>query len=329
MKLLLLGGTVFLGRHLVEVALTRGHEITLFNRGQHSPNLYPDVKKLRGNRDGDISALQGQSWDAVIDTCGFLPRVVRASAELLADAVHHYTFISSVSVYRDFSVLDIKESAPISTLPDESVEEINIETYGPLKAMCEQAVQQVMFGKVLAVRPGFIVGPYDPTDRFTYWVHRVAQGGDILAPGLPDRPIQFIDVRDLAEWVVRMVEASQTGTYNATGPGKVLTMEQMLEECKSVSGREARFVWVGEQFLLEAKVAPWSELPFWVPQKENASGLMSINCSRAMTRGLSFRSLAETIQDILAWDATRSFDIERRAGLTSERELQLLQAWLT
>ncbi len=209
MKLLVLGGTVFLGRHLVEAATARGHSVTLFNRGQHNPELYPEVEKLRGDRDSDLSALQGRRWDAVIDTCGYLPRAVRASAELLADAVDHYTFISSISVYADFHTPAMDESAPVGTLADETVEEVTGETYGPLKALCEQAAERALPGRVLNIRPGLIVGPHDPTDRFTYWPVRVARGGEVLAPGRPHVPVQVIDGRDLAEWTVRMVEARQ------------------------------------------------------------------------------------------------------------------------
>src|SRR5579872_4273010 len=232
MKLLILGGTVFLGRHIVEAALARGHEVTLFNRGQHNPDLFPEVEKLRGDRNGDLAALQGRQWDAAIDTSGFVPRVVRASAEALANAVKHYTFISSISVYADFTKLGIDESSPVAKLVDESVEEVTGETYGGLKALCEQAAEEALPGKVLIVRPGLIVGPDDQTDRFTYWPYRVAQGGEMLAPGRPAHQEQFIDVRDLAQWIVRMVEAGKTGVYNATGPDYVLSTQQLLEVCK-------------------------------------------------------------------------------------------------
>lgn len=216
MKILVLGGTRFLGRHIVEAALAGGHDITLFNRGQNNPDLFPEVEKLRGNRDGDLSALQGRQWDAVIDTCGFVPRIVQASAALLADSVRHYTFISSISVYADFSKPAMNENAPVGTMQDESIEEITAETYGPLKALCERTAEKAMPGRVLHIRPGYIVGPFDPTDRFTYWPRRVATGGEMLAPGRPDSQIQFVDVRDLANWIIRMVETNRTGVFNAT-----------------------------------------------------------------------------------------------------------------
>jgi 2'-hydroxyisoflavone reductase len=327
LKLLLLGGTVFLGCHLVEAAQARGHEITLFNRGQHNAALFPDVEKLHGDRAGDLSALQGRRWDAVIDTCGFVPRVVRASAELLADAVDHYTFISTISVYADVSIPGIDESAPVGKLPDETTEEVTDEAYGPLKALCEQAAERAMPGRVLNIRPGLIVGPHDPTDRFTYWPHRIAQGGDVLAPGRPERLVQFIDARDLAEWTIRMTEARQTGTYNATGPDYPLTMDQVLEECQRQSGSDARLIWVNEKRLLEAGAAPWMEVPLWIPESDpEAGGFTAINCRKAFDAGLTFRPLAETVRDTLAWDAARPADVERRAGIKPEREAHYLQA---
>jgi 2'-hydroxyisoflavone reductase len=321
MKLLILGGTVFLGRTLVETALARGHEVTLFNRGQRNPDLFPSVEKLYGNRDGDLSALQGRQWDAVIDTCGYFPRIVRASAEMLADSVKHYTFISSISVYADFSKPGIDESAPVGTLADETVEEVTATTYGPLKALCEQAAEKAMPGHVLNVRPGYIVGPYDPTDRFTYWPWRVAQGGEVLAPGRPDQRVQFIDVRDLSAWIIDMVERNQTGVYNATGPDYALTMQQFLNQCNALTRRNAHFTWASEQFLAEQG----ADLPIWTPDEE--AGGAAVNCSKAIAAGLAFRPLADTIRDTLSWDASRPANLERRAGLKPEQEEQLLQAW--
>ena len=328
MQLLIIGGTVFLGRHLVEAARERGHAVTLFNRGQHNPELFPDVEKLRGDRQTDLSALAGRRWDAAIDTCGYVPRVVRSSAELLADAVEHYTFVSSISVYADFKKLGIDESDPVGTLADETVEEVTGESYGPLKALCEQAAERAMPGRVLNARPGLIVGPHDPTDRFTYWPRRVAQGGAVLAPNRPEHGTQIIDVRDLAEWMVTMAEQRRVGIYNATGQEYRLTIGQVLNESRSVSGSDTRFVWVSERFLLDAGVQPWSEVPLWVPAEdpENA-GFDAVDCAKAIGAGLRFRPLAETIRDTLAWDATLPADRELRAGLTREREAELLAAW--
>jgi 2'-hydroxyisoflavone reductase len=327
LKLLILGGTAFLGRAIVEAARARGHELTLFNRGQRNPSLFPEVEQLRGDRDGNMEALHGQRWDAVIDTSGYLPRIVRASAELLADAVDHYTFISSISVYTDFSTRGMDETAPVGTLEDGTVEEITGDTYGPLKALCEQAVEQTLPGRSLIIRPGLIVGPHDPTDRFTYWVERVARGGDVLVPNRPDMDVQIIDVRDLAEWTVQMVESKHTGTYNATGPDYALTLEQVIETCKTVSGSDARWIWVDEQFLLAADVKPWTEVPLWIADEPDMAGFDAINIDKALAAGLTFRPLAATIQDTLTWSTTRPADAERRAGLESSRESQVLEQW--
>lgn len=326
MKLLILGGTVFLGRALTESALARGHTVTLFNRGQHNADLFPELDKLRGDRNGDLDALKGRQWDAVIDTCGYVPREVRASAELLADAVGHYTFISTISVYSDFSQPGMDESGPLGTLEDETTEEVTGETYGPLKALCERAAEAALPGRTLNIRPGLIVGPHDPSDRFTYWPRRIAQGGDVLAPAPPDQLVQIVDARDLAEWNIRLVEAGQTGIFNATGPDVPLTMQALLETCQAVTSSDARLVWMDEAFLLEQGAVPWMEIPLWVPASEGA-GFSEVNCQKAIASGLTFRPLAETIRDTLAWDATRPQEVKLRAGLAPEKEANLLQAW--
>ena len=332
MDLLILGGTVFLGRHLVDAALAAGHQVTLFNRGRHGADLFPQIEKLRGDRDGGLDALAGRRWDAAIDTCGYVPRLVRASAELLAGGVEHYTFISSISVYRDLDQAPVDESSPVGILADPNVEEITGETYGPLKALCEQAAKAAMPGRVLNVRPGLIVGPHDPSDRFTYWVWRVAQGGAVLAPGRPQRRVELIDGRDLATWILRMVEARRTGVYNATGPAYQLTMGDMLATCRQETGSDVALIWVDEGFLLANGMAPWSELPLWLPESDN--GVMAADCGRAIAAGLDFRPLAETVQDTLAWlradKAPAEGDlskIELRAGMTRVREAALLAAW--
>lgn len=325
MKLLVLGGTVFLGRHIVESALSRGHEVTIFNRGQHNPDLFPQVEKLIGDRDGDLTALKGRRWDAVVDTSGYVPRVVRDSAELLMDAVDHYTFISSISVYRDFSSEDVDESVPVQRLVDEKVEEVTGETYGALKALCEEAVEHVMPDRTLVIRPGLIVGPHDPTDRFTYWPYRIAQGGDILAPGNPDAPVQFIDVRDLAEWAVSMVELRKTGVFNATGPEFRLSMKKFLEACQSVSDQESFLTWVSEKFLAEKEVGYWIELPLWIPSSEGMPGHSTVNCRKAVAENLTFRPLEETIQDTLDWARARPESYQWQAGLDRKREQELLR----
>jgi len=325
-KLLILGGTVFLGRHLVEAALAGGHEVTLFNRGNHK-EASSNVETIIGDRDGDLSALQGRQWDAVIDTCGYVPRIVSKSARALAESVGHYTFISSISAYRDFSLLDFDETAPVGTLEDESVEEVGGETYGPLKALCEKAAEEAMPGRTLVIRPGLIVGPHDPTDRFTYWPQRVAQGGEMLAPGNPDQLVQFIDVRDLAEWTIRMVEARVTGVYHATGPDRKLTFGEFLQGARDALGSDAELRWVDESFLKEKGVGFWVELPLWIPESEGMAGFMAADCTKAIRAGLTFRPLAETVRDTQAWQLTRPADRPWKAGITREREVAVLRAW--
>jgi 2'-hydroxyisoflavone reductase len=323
MDLLILGGTRFLGRHLVEAALGDDHGVTLFNRGLSGPDLFPEVETIKGDREGDLSALRGRRWDAVIDTCGYVPRVVRASAGLLADAVDHYTFVSSISVYPDDMGPGTDEGAPVEELGDPTVEEVTGETYGGLKALCERAAEEEMPGRVLNVRPGLISGPHDPTDRFTYWPRRVAAGGEVLAPDRPECRVQFIDVRDLAAWMVKMSAEQQTGTYNATGPAYELRMGKLLEECEAVGG-DAKIVWVSEEFLEENGVEPFTELPLWVPREY--AGMQAVDCCKAIATGLTFRPLSETIRDVLEWDSKR-VEADLVAGLKPERERELLSAW--
>ena len=323
MDLLILGGTGFLGRYLVKAALGDGHRPTLFNRGLSEPGLFPEVEKLEGDRDGDLSALRGRRWDAVIDTCGYVPRVVGASARILADAVDHYTFISSISVYSDDIALGADEGAQVRELPDPTIEEVTGETYGGLKALCERAVEETMPGRVLNVRPGLISGPHDPTDRFTYWPRRVAADGEVLAPDHEERKVQYIDVRDLASWIVKMLEERRTGTFNAAGPDYELRMGRLLEECEVVAGAEP--VWVSEDFLEKKGVEPFTELPLWVPRKYAA--MLAVDCSKAIEAGFAFRPLSETIEDVLDWDRATGAGREPAAGLRPEREQELLRAW--
>lgn len=323
MRILILGGTVFLGRHLVESALARGHAVTIFNRGQHNPELFPETEKLRGGREGDLAPLAGRRWDAVIDTSGHLPRVVRASAALLADAVGRYVFISSMSAYRDFPhAPGIDESCALHTSADPAAERVNLETVGPLKALCEKAVEEFAGGRALIVRPGLLVGPYDLTGRFAYWPRRVAQGGEVLAPDGPGLRVQFLDARDLAEWILRMLESGQAGAYNATGPEYPLTMERLLETCRAESESDSSFTWVDEEFLLSAGIR--MELAPWIP---GAPGAGLVNCGKALAAGLAFRPLADTVRDTLLWDAALPPRPSRGVGLSREREAEVLRAW--
>jgi 2'-hydroxyisoflavone reductase len=336
MKLLVLGGTKFLGRHVVETAIARGDEVTIFNRGLHNAELYPEVEKLRGDRDGGLDVLRGRRWDAVVDTSGYVPRVVRASAEVLADAVDQYVFISSISVYAD-NRRPNDEDSPTATLADETIEEMTGETYGPLKALCERAAEALLPGRVLNVRAGLIVGPYDPTGRFTYWTERVARGGEVLAPAPRERQIQFVDARDLAAWILRMIDARRAGVFNASGPDYALTMGGFLEACRDASDSDARFTWVGERFLTERGVEPWGTLPLWLPESdEQHRFFLAQNCERAFDAGLTFRPASDTARDTLAWQragypglAADAPNSVRAHTLDPERERELLGAWRT
>jgi 2'-hydroxyisoflavone reductase len=334
MKLLIIGGTRFLGRHLVTAALAKGHDITLFNRGNHSIPF--DVETIEGDRHTELHKLKGRRWDAVVDTCGHLPRAVRAAAEVLSDSVDRYVFISSQNAYADVSVPGIAEDYPLATLTDEQLNEANaIDTegqpsygrlYGGLKALCELAAEEVMPKRVFVLRPGLIVGPYDYSDRFTYWVVRVAAGGDVLAPGRPERFVQFIDARDLAEWAIVMIERSAAGAYNTHGLPNVLTMQGLLDECKNVSESDARFVWASEKFLLEHEVAAWSEMPLWLPEEAapHLRGFMFISPRKAIDEELKFRSVSETVRDTLVWYQTRPGNESLKAGLNSDKERSLI-----
>jgi 2'-hydroxyisoflavone reductase len=314
-KLLVLGGTRFLGRHLVDAALAGGHEVTLFIRRRTNPELFPEAERREGDRDGNLSALEARSWDAVVDTCGYFPRIVRASAQLLAESVDHYTFISSISVYADLS-RPVDESSPVATLEDETVEEFGpeFEYYGPLKALCERAVQEAFGNRTLIVRPGFIVGPYDPTDRFTYWPRRAAEGGMMIAPAPPDRPVQFIDARDLAMWILRMVEQRKSGVYNATNEGV---------PWRALAG-DAEAVWVSDEFLTEHGVGE-EELPLWSADPSFVA-IHEAGVSAAIREGLTFRAAEQTLSDTLEWDAGRG-DHEPAVGLSREREAELIATW--
>lgn len=321
MNILLIGGPKFVGRALIDSALAAGHQVTTFNRGKTNADLYPEVEKLHGDRDGQLDALKGRTWDAVIDTSGYLPRIVRQSAELLADSVERYVFISTISVYPE--IAGATEDSALTVLEDETTEDIP-KAYGGLKVLCERAVLDV-FGsdRALIVRPGLIVGPYDPTDRFTYWVMRAAQGGEMIAPESPDYRVQVIDVRDLAEWTVRKTAEGTSGVFNATGPEKPVPFSELIDTAKRISGSDAQPVWVSAEFLAEHEVAPWSHMPLWIPGE--AWG--TVNIDRALAAGLTFRSLADTVRDTLDWVRREPRPLPLQAGLTPEREAELLAAW--
>jgi 2'-hydroxyisoflavone reductase len=323
-KLLILGGTVFLGRALTDAALARGHSVTHFNRGS-APE--PRVETLVGDRAAGLEALGQRRWDAVIDTCGYVPGAVAKSAIALHDKVGRYLFVSSISVYANLGVANVNEEAPVAALGDHGSETMTPETYGPLKALCEEEIRKVFGERALVVRPGLIVGPHDPTDRFSYWPSRIARGGVVLAPGRPLRGLQFIDVRDLAVWMVALLERQASGTFQATGPKSNLNMGTLLDACAKVADSKPEIAWTDEALLLAHKVAPWTELPLWLPESDAShAGFMKISITRALEAGLTIRPVADTIRDTLAWLATRPPGHAWKAGLAPEREMALLKA---
>jgi 2'-hydroxyisoflavone reductase len=319
-KLLVLGGTKFLGRATVAAALARGHEVTLFNRGETNADLFPDTEKLRGDRTQDLSALDGREWDAVVDPSGYVPSVVRASAEKLSGQAGYYLFVSSLSAYADRSKPMVEGDAveQLGDMPEDRLLE-DYSNYGALKALAEQAVAETFPDAHANVRPGLIVGPHDPTGRFTYWPHRVARGGDVAAPAPPDERVQFIDVRDLAEWMVGLCEQPATGEFNAVNDG--VTWSDLLDTCREVSGSDARFVWIDGKFLLDQEIGQWMELPLWI-EDESDKGLHRADTARAKATGLTTQPLSDTVQATL--DHAETTD---SAGLSAEREAALLAAW--
>lgn len=323
MKLLVIGGTQFVGRHLVELAVARGHEVTLFNRGNR-PAPAGVTQVIIGDRNRDLHLLADGSWDAVVDNVAYFPRQVTELASALGDRVGHYTLVSTVSVYADQEQPGLTEGSRLQQLDDPNTEEITNETYGGLKAACEKALVDIFGGTSLIVRPGLIVGPHDPTDRFTYWPVRVARGGEVLAPVGPDMPVQWIDVRDLASFTLDATEARLEGTFNAVcEPGR-FTMGDVIDASLAVSGSEAKVEWVPEAFLLENDVGPFIELPLWIPGE--GINFWRIDGSRAKAAGLTARPAADTVAATLAWYREEPRG-EMRTGLKPEREAQLLAKW--
>ncbi|MGE0060254.1 MAG: NAD-dependent epimerase/dehydratase family protein [Dehalococcoidia bacterium] len=318
MDILLLGGPQFVGRAVIDAALAGGHNVTMFNRGRTNPELYPEVERITGDRDGGLEGLAGRRWDAVVDTSGYLPRIVRQSAELLRDSVGRYLFVSTFSVYA--SMADADEDAPLATLADPAGEQITGETYGGLKVLCENVVQEVYGDNATVVRCGLIVGPHDHTDRFTYWPVHAARGGRMLAPEGPDYAMQVIDARDLAAFIVHLLETGTSGTFNASGPEPATTLGAILEMAAEVSGSKPEVAWHSTEFLQQHDVKPWSDLPLWLPGERWATAKLD----RALAAGLMLRPMRETIADTLAWYAEERGQAPLRTGLSPEREAELL-----
>ncbi|WP_241844619.1 NAD-dependent epimerase/dehydratase family protein [Kitasatospora sp. CB01950] len=330
-SLLVLGGTRFVGRAVVEAVLADGYRVTLFNRGLTDPGLFAEagVETLVGDRTGDLSALEGRSWDAVIDVAGYLPEVVQRSVDVLGDRVGRYVFVSTISVLADLSTVQDEDGAvlePVDGLPP-------VQLYGANKAVCERIVRDAYGERASIVRPGLIVGPHDPTDRFAYWPRRFRRGGRVLLPGDPADPTQFIDVRDVARWILGCVAAQRGGTYHVTG--RTMPIGSFLEACRAAVGASAASVapaasvaeevWVGTETLLKAGVAPWMGVPLWVGDPEFAAANRT-DISRALAAGLTFRPLAETLADTDAWDTLRGGPDADKEGLTPAEEERLLDA---
>lgn len=325
-RVLILGGTGFLGPALVEQCQAMNAEVTLFNRGRTNPHLFPDLEKLRGDRNEDLSALEGRSFDWVLDTSGYIPRQVEASAGLLADQAERYLFVSSVSAYANLQNPGVDERDETIPMPEPYSEELPLH-YGALKAGCERAAEAAMPGRALVVRPGLIVGPGDPTDRFTYWPTRVERGGDIVAPNDPADPVQFIDVRDLAAFMMLAMSEARAGIYNAAGPAEPTTIGTLLETCKAVTNSDARFHWVPSPTLAAQEVAPWMELTVWVPTDDpQFGGMGQVSIDKAVAAGMATRPIADTVADTLEW--WRALPEPRRAspraGLAPDKEAAVL-----
>ncbi len=337
LRILILGGTGFTGPFQVRYAMERGHKVTVVNRGKTRPGELPEgVEQLIGDRNGQLDALKDRTWDVVIDNPTSVPVWVRDAAQILKGKVDRYVFISTISVYAENSrpndesgELAKYEGADAMKETRETLLASDFRLYGPLKALSEQEAEKWFPQKTLIIRPGLIVGPGDQTDRFTYWPVRIDRGGEVLAPGDPSDPVQFIDARDLAEWTIRMVEQSESGIYNATGPATQLGMGDMLAQIKTALGSNATFKWASADFLEAQKVAPWSDMPVWVPPRGEEGGLSRTSIKRALEKGLTFRPLAKTARETLAW--FRTLPAERqaklKAGIAPEREAQVLEEW--
>ncbi|MCI0714062.1 MAG: NAD-dependent epimerase/dehydratase family protein [Chloroflexi bacterium] len=329
MDILIIGGTQFVGRAITEELLSRNHNVTLFHRGKTNPDLFDEAEHLTGNRDGDLVALEGRQWDAVIDTCGYVPRVVEQSAKLLQDAVKQYLFISTISVYANIEHdPNTHEDSPLATLEDETTEEITGETYGGLKVLCENVVMDYYPDHHIMVRPGLIVGPHDHTHRFAYWILRGAAGGTMLAPGDPEQPMQFIDVRDLARLCVDLLENEAVGIFNATGTG--VPLRETLSVIREVTNSNVEFQWVDEQFLVDNEVIPWQSLPLWVPSE--MKGIHTVKVDKALAAGLTLRPVREIVADSYRWlteeaQPASEGPLVAQGTLTRERESELLEKW--
>jgi 2'-hydroxyisoflavone reductase len=337
LRILILGGTGFTGPFQVKYALSRGHKVTVFNRGKTHPGELPkEAEQLIGDRNGQLDALKNRKWDVCIDIPTTLPVWVRDAAQILKGNVDRYVFISTISVFSDVSKPNMDENGPLAEYQGadamaetQATLSANLRLYGPLKALSEKEAEKWFPGKALIIRPGLIAGPGDVSDRFTYWPVRIEKGGEVLAPGTPGDPVQFIDARDLAEWTIRMAEQGTVGTFNATGPAYKLTMGKMFDEIKAATKSSATFTWADADFLRAQKVRAWSDMPTWVPPRGDSIGFSQINTQKAISKGLTFRSIGDTTVATLDWFRKQPADRQAKlkAGLTAEREAAVLAAW--
>jgi 2'-hydroxyisoflavone reductase len=334
LKILIMGGTAFIGPAFANMALARGHELTFFNRGRTNPHLFPDVERITGDRTvaEDVEQLRGRDFDVVLDNSCYYPRVIDMVADIVKDVVEQYVVISTISVYASYDQVGMTEDAELATLEDPTTEEVTGETYGGLKVLCEQAAQSAMPDRTTVIRPGLIVGPMDRTDRFTYWPVRVSRGGEVLAPGAPDQGIQFIDVRDLMSFTLKCIEEQRFGVYHCTGKADAVTTGKLLTQSLEASESDAQFTWMPSDFLQEQEVVPWQEMTCWLPADGEYAGFGSVDVSRAMKAGLGFRPLKSTIEDTLEWWSTQPENpegprTELRAGIAPEKEEKVLAAW--
>jgi len=323
MRLLVVGGTRFVGRAFVEQAVRGGHDVTVFHRSVCEPEDFPSVEHLHGDRDGQLGLLRGRSWDAVLDTCAYVPRAVREATAVLQDFTGHYTLVSTLSVHPDDMPAWSTERAAIHQPPFPQTETVTDETYGPLKVACEHEATEAFGNRCLIIRPGYIVGPHDPSDRFTFYLRRAAGGGEMAVPGPPDAPLQVIDVRDLAAFMLGRIEAADGGVFGVVGPGEPIVMREVLEVARDVAAADTTFTWLSEGFLDAAGDQAQQWFPLWEPQ---FPGVHTYDAAKAVAAGLRCRPIAETVADTLAWDQERGYP-DLRTGLSAEMETELLTTW--
>ena len=324
MRILMIGGTRFVGKHIVTAALAAGHEVSVFHRGRTGPDLFPEIEHLTGDRDADMSAIATGTWDATIDTCGYFPRQVHTLADALGERGGQYTYISSMSVYAPPPGPGLTEDSALVELADPTVEQVTDETYGGLKVLCEHAARERHGADAFIVRPTYVIGPDDYSWRFPTWVTRIARGGVVLAPGPADYPSQYIDGRDMAEWVVDMVSRNVGGTFHATGPTAQFTWGEQLETIVNAVGPDGTVLeWVDAKFLLDRGVEG-GQLPLWAGDDPDR-WVMAGDPSAAFANGLRMRPLADTVRDTLAWATEQTQPAS--SGLDPGREHELLEAW--